>query len=173
MGLLEQTGHGRAIELTDDRRRRLRGCVRALDGERDGRERLESLWSWWLLGPNDWWRSKFAGSALLAKLLQPQRIDERALEVPDDWSGATSVAINPVAEAERAWSSLRGLFSMQGYGHRNPAKWPDEVFGADPQVQRAFRRSLLEHGGADIPSDDFTRRRFISSFQKHLQARSA
>lgn len=85
MALLEGTGHGKALELTDDRRRRLRASVKALDGERDGAERLAMLWAWWLLGPNDWWRRTFAGGALLGKLLQPRNVDERALDVPDGW----------------------------------------------------------------------------------------
>lgn len=85
MELLVGSGHGQALDLTDDRRRRLRACVKALDGERDGAERLAMLWAWWLLGPNDWWRRTFAGGALLGKLLQPRNVDERALDVPDGW----------------------------------------------------------------------------------------
>jgi hypothetical protein len=103
MALLEGTGHGKALELTDDRRRRLRACVKALDGERDGAERLAMLWAWWLLGPNDWWRRTFAGSALLGKLLQPRNVDERALDVPDGWAWDGSyTAAPPLRPAARS-----------------------------------------------------------------------
>jgi hypothetical protein len=88
MELLVGSGHGQALDLTDDRRRRLRACVKALDSEQDGADRLAMLWAYWLLGPDPWWRQHFAGGALLAKLLQHQKVDERALSVGDwVWSG--------------------------------------------------------------------------------------
>jgi hypothetical protein len=97
----------------------------------------------------------------------------RRLALSGPHGAAGDAHVDPEAEAQRAWGELPRLFRRPEC-RRNPSTWPPEVFGAQPEVQTAFRRALLEHGGADMASDDFTRRRFVASFVTHFrQARAA
>jgi hypothetical protein len=108
-----------------------------------------------------------------------ERTRHQNVELGEAWTAgdlAKPVALDssPEAEAQRAWDRLPRLFSAAPQGRRNPAAWPDEHFGESVEVQRACRRSLLDNGGGDMSTDDFTRRRFLASFVRHYQqARSA
>jgi len=110
-----------------------------------------------------------------------ERTRHQNVELGEAWlagelePAAATAPDSPEVEAQRAWDRLPRLFSAAPPGRRNPASWPDEHFGDRPEVQRAFRGALLENGGSGMTTDDFTRRRFVTSFVRHYhqQARTA